>query len=100
MKYIRRDESKFKAESRGHARFDYGDFEAFNFSKIEISGRYPEMGEKTAEATGYYFITFGDGEINIDGQKVFARKGDLVKIEKGEVYYFNGKFDAATVVLN
>ncbi|MCL2484034.1 MAG: hypothetical protein FWD89_03220 [Firmicutes bacterium] len=99
MKHVRRDDAKYTSETRGQIRFDYGSFGDFNFSKYEINGRFPETGERVCEETSYLFITFGDGEVFVNGQRIFARKGDLLAIEKGESYYLSGKFDAATYTI-
>ena len=63
-----------------------------NGAVVELSGRYPSQGrvmnEKCKEL-GY--VISGSGKIVIEDKEIILDQGDLVLIDKGEKYYWDGK---------
>lgn len=63
-----------------------------NFSIATITGRYPEKGycanEKCKELI---YIMEGKGTLNKKDEIIEFSKGDVILIDKGEVYYWDGQ---------
>ena len=56
-----------------------------------ITGRYPEKGYCTNEmCKEICYILEGNGTINKQDEKIFFKSGDVILIDKGEVYYWDG----------
>ena len=63
-----------------------------SISTASITGRYPEKGycvnEKSKELI---YVVDGNGSLNKKNEKLLFTKGDVIFIEKGEVFYWDGK---------
>lgn len=58
-----------------------------------INGRYPDKGRVVNEkCKEMVFVLEGSGKIVIEGEKVKFQKGDLLLIDPGEKYYWEGNF--------
>lgn len=57
-----------------------------------ITGRYPETGFCTnEECNELCYILEGEGSINLKDKIVNFNQGDLIYIDKKDIYYWNGK---------
>ena len=65
--------------------------EMINFALAKVSGRYPTTGyvlnHKSKELV---YIQEGNGKVVVDGMEHFIQTGDLVLIEPGEKFYWDG----------
>lgn len=56
-----------------------------------ISGRYPEKGYCTnQEVKELCYILEGEGTVNKKNETISFKQGDIILIEKEEIYYWNG----------
>jgi mannose-6-phosphate isomerase-like protein (cupin superfamily) len=59
---------------------------------IELKGRYPSKGmvlnEKCKELA---YVIKGSGKLVVENEEIFLEEGDLVSIDPGEKYFFDGK---------
>jgi len=63
-----------------------------------INGRYPEKGYcSNQECKEIAYILEGEGSINNKSETIGFKQGDVVLIEKKEIYYWNGNFKAILV---
>jgi mannose-6-phosphate isomerase-like protein (cupin superfamily) len=92
MKLVRKDQAKkFKNSDVCFAyEFPLGDKD-INGAVIELSGRYPDSGrvvnQKCKELA---YVMRGSGGLVVEGEKVKLKEGDMVLIEAGERYYWDG----------
>jgi len=63
--------------------------EGFNALVIDVHGRHPEK-RILAGNTRSYFVIDGSGTFVVDGETQEAEKGDLLVIEAGSVYQYEG----------
>jgi RimJ/RimL family protein N-acetyltransferase/mannose-6-phosphate isomerase-like protein (cupin superfamily) len=63
--------------------------EGFNALVIDVHGRHPEK-RILAGNTRSYFVIDGSGTFVVDGEVQEAEKGDLLVIEAGSVYQYEG----------
>ena len=62
-----------------------------DFAINNIDGRYPERGYCTNKVCKeLVYVLSGDGSLNKQEESVSFRQGDLLLIEAGEVYYWEG----------
>jgi mannose-6-phosphate isomerase-like protein (cupin superfamily) len=62
-----------------------------NGAVIELSGRYPDEGRVVnLKCKELAYIIEGSGKVVIEGEKVELHNGDLVLIEPGEKYFWEG----------
>jgi mannose-6-phosphate isomerase-like protein (cupin superfamily) len=62
-----------------------------NGAVIELSGRYPDKGRTVnLECKEMAFVIGGKGKVVIEGKEVELNEGDLVLIEPGEKYFWEG----------
>jgi mannose-6-phosphate isomerase-like protein (cupin superfamily) len=65
--------------------------EDINAAVIKLNGRYPETGRAVntnCKEMGY--IVEGTGKLGVEDKTVELKKGDVVLIEAGEKYYWEG----------
>lgn len=92
MKIIHKDQTnEFKnSDVCNGIEYPLGDKD-INGAVVTVSGRYPDTGrvvnEKCKEL-GY--VISGSGKIVIEGEEIILNEGDLVLIEPGEKYYWDG----------
>lgn len=70
-----------------------------DFCINNISGRYPTKGYcSNLECEELCYILEGKGTINkMDSEPIYFEKGDIIFINKKEIYYWNGNFKLAIV---
>ena len=67
-------------------------YKDIDFCINTISGRYPEKGYCTNEkCKEICYILEGKGTLNKKGESINFEQGDVILIEKEEIYYWNGK---------
>lgn len=93
MKEIRKDQTQRFKNSPVCTAIEYplGD-EDINGAVIELAGRYPDEGRVVNEkCKGLSFIISGSGKVVVEGKEVELQEGDMVLIEPGERYYWDGE---------
>lgn len=59
---------------------------------IEIKGRYPSEGVTINEACKeFVFVSHGKGKVTVGNKTHEIRKGDMILIEPGELFYWEGE---------
>ena len=92
MKIIHKNQTKIFKNSDTCAAIDYwtGD-EDINGAVLEVSGRYPDkcrvVNLKCKEMA---YIIKGSGKVVVEGEEVNLNEGDLVLIEAGEKFFWEG----------
>lgn len=62
-----------------------------NVSFVEVLGRYPEKGRVTnKKCKEMAYIIDGKGKIVVEGQEIELNEKDLILLEPGEKYYWEG----------
>jgi mannose-6-phosphate isomerase-like protein (cupin superfamily) len=62
-----------------------------NVAYVEIKGRYPDKGRVTNEVCKEMaYITEGKGKIVVEGEEIELNEQDLILLEPGERYYWEG----------
>lgn len=63
-----------------------------DFAINEIRGRYPEKGYCTnEECKEICYVLEGTGSINKQDEVIAFEKGDVILINKGDIYFWNGE---------
>lgn len=71
--------------------YEYGGTANLNLAVAEIKERYPERGwARNKEVDETYFILEGRGKVIVEKEEFEVEKDDLVLIEKGKWYRFEG----------
>lgn len=61
-----------------------------NFATATITGRYPDNGYcVNEECKELIYVIDGDGTLNKKDETIEFNKGDVILIDKGEIYYWN-----------
>ena len=61
---------------------------------VKLKGRYPDKGRVVnTVCKELAYITKGSGKIVVEGQEINFSSGDLILIEPGERYYWEGNFE-------
>lgn len=64
-----------------------------NFAIAEINGRYPDKGYcANEECKELIYVIEGKGTLNTKKEMIEFKKGDVLLIDKEEVYYWEGSF--------
>ncbi len=59
---------------------------------VAIKGRYPKSGRVVnKECKELAYIQEGSGKITIEGEEVKLNQGDMILIDAGEIYYWDGQ---------
>ncbi len=93
MKIIHPSETQRFQNSAGCVAVEYplGDAD-INGALIELSGREPDAGRAVnLECKELAYIINGSGKVVIEGQEINLNAGDLVLIEPGEKFFWEGK---------
>lgn len=62
-----------------------------NVAFVEVLGRYPETGRVTNEVCKEMaYIVEGKGKIVVEGEEIELNEKDLILLEPGERYYWEG----------
>jgi mannose-6-phosphate isomerase-like protein (cupin superfamily) len=63
-----------------------------NGAVIELEGRYPDKGRVVnLKCKELAYVIKGSGKVLVEGKEVVLNEGDMVLIEPGEKYYWEGK---------
>lgn len=63
-----------------------------NVAHVEVLGRYPEKGRVTNEkCKELAYIMEGNGKIVVEGEEISLDEKDLILLEPGERFYWEGK---------
>jgi len=92
MKIIHKNQTKIFKNSEACAAIEYplGDKD-INGAVIEINGRYPDKGRTVnLKCKEMVYIIRGSGRLVIEGKEVKLNEGDLVLIEAGEKFFWEG----------
>lgn len=95
MKIVRKNETKeFKNGAQCIAiEYPLGDKD-INGAVGKINGRYPETGRAVnRKCKEMAYVISGSGKIVVEGKEYPFTTGDLLLIEPGERYFWEGKFD-------
>jgi mannose-6-phosphate isomerase-like protein (cupin superfamily) len=62
-----------------------------NFATIKLTGRYPDVKRATnQQCKELVYVHEGSGEVVVEGERYVLNAGDIVLIEAGEKYYWQG----------
>ena len=62
-----------------------------NGAIVELSGRYPDEGRVVnLKCKELAYIIEGSGRVVVEGEEAMLNKGDLILIEAGEKYFWEG----------
>lgn len=92
MKIIHKNQTKIFKNSDTCTAIDYwtGDKD-INGAILEINGRYPDKGRVVnLECKEMAYIMKGPGKLEVEGKEIKLNEGDLVLIDKGEKYFWEG----------
>ncbi|MFH1048762.1 MAG: cupin domain-containing protein [Patescibacteria group bacterium] len=98
MKSIHKNQTKIFKNSETCMAIDYwtGDKD-INGAVIDLSGRYPDKGRTVnLECKEMAYIIKGSGKIVVEGEEIKLNDGDLVLIDKGEKYFWEGNLTMFT----
>lgn len=92
MKIIHNDQTKIFKNSEACTAIEYplGDKD-INGAVIELNGRYPDKGRTVnLKCKELAYIIKGSGKVAIQAEELKFGEGDLIFIDKGEKYYWEG----------
>lgn len=92
MKIIYKNQTKKFKNSDYCTATDYwtGDKD-INGAVLEVNGRYPDKGRAVnLKCKEMAYIIKGSGKIAIESEEIKLNEGDLVLIDKGEKYFWEG----------
>lgn len=93
MKIIRKNQTKVFKNSEACTAIEYptGDKD-INGAVIELAGRYPEKGRAmNLECKEMAYVIKGSGKVVVEEEEIKLNEGDLVLIEVGEKFFWEGK---------
>ena len=93
MKVIHKDQAeKFKNSNTCTAiEYPLGDKD-INGAIIELNGKYPEKGRVVnLKCKELAYVISGFGKAVVEGKEIKLQEGDLILIEPGEKYFWEGK---------
>ncbi len=98
MQIIKKSEAEYYT-GNGYYGYDYPSVDPdINFAVISISTRSPEKGyQVNRECKELLYIIKGEGNLykKNSNEKIEFQEGDVLFIDKGELYAFDGNFEAA-----
>lgn len=96
MKIVRKKERKVFKNSENCIAFEYELIDKdLSGTVVEVNGRYPAKGlALNSECKELAYIMDGGGRILVEGNEFEFTAGDLILINAGEKYFWNGKFAA------
>lgn len=92
MKFLSKNQTKIFKNSEACTAIEYplGDKD-INGAVIELNGRYPEKGRVVnLKCKELSYIIKGSGKAVIEGEEVKFGEGDLILIDTGEKYFWEG----------
>lgn len=96
MKIVHQDQAKFFKNSESCDAFEY-DLRHVDLgaARVKVCGRYPDHGRvSNAECQETAYILAGSGTISIENTERGFSAGDVILIERGERYFWQGEFAA------
>ncbi|OGK17150.1 hypothetical protein A2690_02150 [Candidatus Roizmanbacteria bacterium RIFCSPHIGHO2_01_FULL_39_12b] len=95
MKLIKKENTNIIKNSDVCTAFEYPlDDKDINAAIIHLSGRYPDKGRTVnLECKELVYVLKGSGKLTCEDNEVLLSQGDLVLIDKGENYYWEGNMD-------
>ena len=92
MKIIRRNQAEEFKNSNACKAIEYPlEDKDINGAIIELNGRYPDKGRVVnLKCKELAYIIEGSGKVVVEGKEVGLNKGDLILIEAGEKYFWEG----------
>lgn len=98
MQVIKKSEAEYYT-GNGYYGYDYPSVDPdINFAVICISTRSPETGyQVNRECKELLYIIKGEGVLykKDSNEEISFQEGDVIFIDKGELYVFDGNFEAA-----
>ena len=98
MVHIKKEQAEFYSGD-GYSGMEYPSTDKdINFAVIKMNGRSPKSGyQVNTECKELLYIINGEGVLNKkdSDNKIEFKQGDVILIEKGEYYAFEGNFEAA-----
>jgi len=93
MKIFRKNQAQRFQNGAHCVAFEYPtEDKDINGAAIEISGRYPEKGRAVnRKCKELAFVIKGNGKVVIDGNEQLIEEGDLISIEAGEKFFWDGE---------
>ena len=94
MKIIKKDQAKVYKNSDVCTAIEYplGDKD-INGAVVESNGRYPDKGRVVnLKCKEMAYIIKGSGKVIVEGQEIEFKEEDLILIEPGEKYRWEGNF--------
>ena len=68
------------------------DDEIIDFAVVKVTGRYPDARYATnKKCKEIVYVHDGTGKVSVDGKEYSISAGDVVLIEPGEKFYWEGK---------
>ena len=93
MKIVKKEDAKILKNSDTSSLLEYSiklNEKNMDFCINTISGRYPEKGYCTNEmCQEICYILEGDGSINKNDESIAFKQGDVVFIDKKDIYFWN-----------
>jgi mannose-6-phosphate isomerase-like protein (cupin superfamily) len=92
MKFVKKESALKKSNSSTCTVVEYAlNHPKFDVATTTISGRYPETRRASnVECAELAYVIAGNGKIVIDNETLLLNSGDVVLIEAGEKYYWEG----------
>lgn len=92
MRIVHKDQVKRFENGKNCVAFEYPmDDKDINGAVIELTGRYPETGRTVnLECKELAYVIAGAGKVFVNDEKIDLQKGDLVLIEPGEKFFWDG----------
>ncbi len=93
MKLVKLEQAKEFLNSDKCKGIEYPlDDKDINFSIATINGRYPDNGYcVNEECKELIYVIDGNGSLNKKDDKIEFNKGDVVLIDKGEIFYWDAQ---------
>lgn len=92
MKIIHRDQTERFKNSESCVAIEYPwDDKDINGAVVELSGRYPDKGRAVnLKCKELAYVVKGSGKVAIEGKEIEIQERDLILIEPGERYFWQG----------
>lgn len=92
MKFISKNQTKIFKNSDACTAIEYPvDDKDINGAVIELNGRYPAKGRTVnLECKEMAYVIKGSGKLVVEGKETKLNEGDLVLIEMGEKFFWEG----------
>lgn len=92
MKIIHKNQTKIFKNSEACTAIEYPmEDKDINGAVIELNGRYPDKGRTVnLECKEMAYVIKGSGKLVVEGDEVKLNEGDLVLIEAGEKFFWEG----------